>query len=115
MIINTIQARVLGAMRYSMDGGVKGAKITLMSESAPDNENRLGYEVSTISAPYEILDQLHAHAPHMPCNLEIDAEMRVTQGKMTMHAIAVREPSATGRSSNNAPSGNSAAKAEKTN
>lgn len=97
-MINTIQARVLGAMRYSMDGGVKGAKITLMSEAAPDNDNRVGYEVSTMSAPYEILDQLHAHAPHMPCNLEIDAEMRTSQGKMTMHAIAVRKPSGTGQS-----------------
>lgn len=98
-MINTITARVLGAMRYSMDGGVKGAKITLMNEADPNNENRLGHEVMTISAPYEILDQLHAYAPHMPCNLEIDTEIRATQGKMTMHAIAVREPSVTGRAS----------------
>lgn len=95
-MINTIQARVLGAMRYSMDNGTKGAKITLMNEADPNNENRIGYEVMTVSAPYEILDQLHAHAPSMPCNLEIDAEMRVSQGKMTMHAVAVRKPSATG-------------------
>lgn len=95
-MINTIQARVLGAMRYSMDGGIKGAKLTLMNEADPDNENRVGYEVMTISAPYELLDQLRAHAPHMPCNLEIDAEMRTTGGKMTMHAVAVRKPSATG-------------------
>lgn len=101
-MINTIQARVLGAMHYSMDNGVKGAKITLMSESDPNNEDLLGYQVSTISAPYEILDQLHAHAPHMPCNLEIDAEMRTTKGKMTMHAIAVRKPSSTGHSGNTA-------------
>ncbi|GAB2782169.1 hypothetical protein GCM10027040_05280 [Halomonas shantousis] len=91
-MINTITARVIGAMRYSMDNGVKGAKLTLMNEADGSNDNRVGYEVMTISAPYEILDQLRPHAPHMPCNLEIDAEMRVTQGKMTMHAIAVRKP-----------------------
>ncbi|TFH86971.1 hypothetical protein EQG41_08955 [Billgrantia azerbaijanica] len=104
-MINTIHARVLGAMRYAMDNGAKGAKITLMNEADPDNENRLGHEVMTISAPYEILEQLRPHAPHMPCNLEIDAEMRTTQGKMTMHAIAVRKPAASGHSG-------SAAKAE---
>lgn len=97
-MINTIQARVLGAMRYSMDNGVKGAKLTLMNEADADNDNRVGYEVMTISAPYEILDQLRVHAPHMPCSLEIDAEMRTTQGKMTMHALAVRKPNATGHS-----------------
>ncbi len=95
-MINTIQARVLGAMRYSMDGGIKGAKLTLMNEADPDNENRVGYEVMTITAPYDLLDQLRAHAPSMPCNLEIDAEMRTTGGKMTMHAVAVRKPAATG-------------------
>ncbi|APE31547.1 hypothetical protein BOX17_11675 [Halomonas aestuarii] len=97
-MINTIQARVLGAMRYEIDNGTKGAKLTLMNEADPNNENRVGFEVMTISAPYEILDQLRAHAPHMPCNLEIDAEMRTTGGKMTMHALAVRKPSATGHS-----------------
>ncbi|MGM0784627.1 MAG: hypothetical protein ACQEUM_10975 [Pseudomonadota bacterium] len=97
-MINTIQARVLGAMRYAMDNGAKGAKITLMNETDPDNENRLGHEVMTISAPYDLLEQLRPHAAHMPCNLEIDAEMRTTGGKMTMHAIAVRKPSATGHS-----------------
>lgn len=96
-MINTITARVMGAMRYEMDGGIKGAKITLMNEADPNNTNRVGYDFMTISAPYEIFDQLYALAPHMPCNLEIDAEMRTAQGKMTMHAIAVREPSVTGR------------------
>ncbi|UYG07290.1 hypothetical protein [Halomonas sp. M4R1S46] len=91
-MINTIQARVIGAMRYSMDNGVKGAKLTIMNEADASNENRVGYEVATISAPYEILDQIRPHAAHMPCNLEIDAEMRTTGGKITMHAIAVRKP-----------------------
>lgn len=97
-MINTIQARVIGAMRYAMDNGVKGAKITLMNETDASNDNRVGHEVMTISAPYEILDQLRPHAAHLPCNLEIDAEMRVSQGKMTMHAIAVRKPSTSGNS-----------------
>lgn len=92
-MINTIQARVIGAMRYSMDNGVKGAKLTIMNEADPNNDNRVGHEVATISAPYEIFDQIRPHAAHMPCNLEIDAEMRTTGGKITMHAIAVRRPS----------------------
>ncbi|KGE78924.1 hypothetical protein [Halomonas salina] len=95
-MINTIQARVIGAMRYSMDNGVKGAKLTLMNEADAGNDNRVGFEVATISAPYEILDQLRPLADKMPCNLEIDAEMRTSQGKMTMHAIAVRQPTASG-------------------
>ena len=97
-MINTIQARVIGAMRYSMDNGVKGAKLTIMNEADPNNDNRVGHEVATISAPYEILDQIRPHAAHMPCNLEIDAEMRTTGGKITMHAIAVRKPTASGNS-----------------
>ncbi|MDR5865277.1 hypothetical protein [Halomonas koreensis] len=105
-MINTIQARVLGAMRYSMDGGIKGAKLTLMNEADAENENRVGYEVMTITAPYELLDQLQPYAKDMPCNLEIDAEMRTSQGKMTMHAVAVRKPAATGHP------GGSSAKAE---
>ncbi|XKE44513.1 hypothetical protein LG302_14205 [Halomonas organivorans] len=96
-MINTIQARVIGAMRYSMDNGVKGAKLTVMNEADASNENRVGYEVATISAPYEILDQIRPYAANMPCNLEIDAEMRTTGGKITMHAIAVRKPAASGQ------------------
>ncbi|WP_208656009.1 MULTISPECIES: hypothetical protein [Halomonadaceae] len=112
-MINTIQARVIGAMRYSMDGGIKGAKITLMNEADPSNDNRVGHDVMTMSAPYEILDQLRPHAAHLPCNLEIDAEMRVSGGKMTMHAIAVRKPSAiatpTAAATSNASSNSKAA------
>lgn len=95
-MINTIQAHVIGASRYSMDNGVKGAKVTIMQPSATDNENQLGNQVSTMSAPYEILDQLHAYAPHMPCPLELDIEFRSSGGKATMHVLAARKPNATG-------------------
>ncbi|PCF96915.1 hypothetical protein [Vreelandella nigrificans] len=95
-MINTIHAHVIGASRYSMDNGVKGAKITIMQPSATDNENQIGYQVSTMSAPYEILDQLHAHAVHMPCNMELDIEFRSSGGKATLHVLAVRKPNATG-------------------
>lgn len=95
-IINTMQVRVLGAMRYAMDNGAKGAKITVMNDADPNNENRVGHDVMTISGPYEILEQLRPYAAHLPCNLEIDAEMRVSQGKATLHAVAVRKPSAAG-------------------
>lgn len=95
-MINTIQAHVIGASRYSMDNGVKGAKVTIMQPSASDNDNQLGNQVSTMSAPYEILDQLHAFAPHMPCALELDIEFRASGGKATMHVLAARKPNATG-------------------
>lgn len=97
-MINTIQAHVIGASRYSMDNGVKGAKVTIMQPSASDNENQLGNQVSTMSAPYEILDQLHAYAPHMPCALELDIEFRSSGGKATMHVLAARKPNVTGSS-----------------
>lgn len=105
-MINTIQAHVIGASRYSMDNGVKGAKVTIMQPSASDNENQLGNQVSTMSAPYEILEQLYAHAPHMPCALELDIEFRASGGKATMHVLAARKPNATGSPSHQAPSAN---------
>lgn len=102
-MINTITARVIGAMRYKMDNGVTGAKLTIMNEASPDNENRLGHDVATISAPYDLFDQLAPMAAHMPCTVEIDAEMRASGGKITMHAIAVRRPSATGHAAPSQP------------
>lgn len=102
-MINTIQAHVIGASRYSMDNGVKGAKVTIMQPSASDNENQLGNQVSTMSAPYEILDQLHAYAPQMPCALELDIEFRASAGKATMHVLAARKPNATGSPQQPAP------------
>ena len=62
-MINTIQAHVIGASRYSMDNGVKGAKVTIMQPSASDNDNQLGNQVSTMSAPYEILGRPAAKPP----------------------------------------------------
>ncbi|MEA2119786.1 hypothetical protein [Halovibrio sp. HP20-50] len=99
-MINTIQAHVIGASRYSMDNGVKGAKITVMQAASADNDNVLGNQVSVMSAPYEIFDQLHASAPHMPCAMELDIELRTSAasagGKTTIHVIAARKPNATG-------------------
>ncbi|MFI8751772.1 hypothetical protein ACIGG6_17450 [Vreelandella lionensis] len=108
-MINTIQAHVVGASRYKMDGGIQGAKITIMQPSSADNENQLGNQVSVMTAPYDIFDQLHAIAPHMPCALELDIELRTSPasagGKTTLHVIAARKPNATG--SQHAPSANS--------
>jgi len=95
-MINTMQVSVLGAMRYAMDNGAKGAKITVMNDADPNNENRVGHDVMTISGPYDILEQVRPYAAHLPCNLEVDVEMRVSGGKATLHAVAVRKPSATG-------------------
>lgn len=96
-MINTIQAHVIGASRYHIEKeNIKGAKITIMQPSNAESENQIGYQVSTMSAPYEILDSLHAHAAHMPCNMELDIEFRASGGKATMHVLAIRKPNATG-------------------
>ena len=91
-MINTITAHVIGANRYEFEGR-KGGKLGIIEKVDPDNDNQIGFQYATLTAPYELLDQMHAIAPHLPCNLEIDAEIRSSQGKMTMHAIAVRLPS----------------------
>ena len=75
-MINTIQAHVIGASRYKMDNGVQGAKISIMQAASAENENAIGNQVSVMTAPYEIFDQLHAAAPHMPCAMELDIDLR---------------------------------------
>lgn len=99
-MINTIQAHVIGASRYKMDNGVQGAKISIMQAASADNENALGNQVSVMTAPYDIFDQLHAAAPHMPCAMELDIELRTSSaaagGKTVLHVIAARKPNVTG-------------------
>ncbi|MFC0267557.1 hypothetical protein [Kushneria aurantia] len=90
-MINTITARVIGASRYEVEG-TKGAKIIAMNPASPEADNAIGHQVMTIAAPYDMLEQLRQFAPDMPCNLEIDAEMRPSGGKMTFFATAVRRP-----------------------
>ncbi|WP_445619177.1 hypothetical protein ACUN8C_10540 [Kushneria sp. Sum13] len=90
-MINTITARVMGASRYEVEG-TKGAKIIAMNPAPEDSENAIGYQFMSISAPYDMLEKLREYAPDMPCNLEIDAEMRASGGKMTFYAVAVRRP-----------------------
>jgi|TARA_B100000929_G_scaffold280888_1_gene259313 hypothetical protein len=108
-MINTIQAHVIGATRYKMDNGVSGAKIHVMQAASPDNENALGNQVSIMTANFDIFDQLHAAAPHMPCAMELDIELRTSSvaagGKTVLHVLAARRPNATG--SAQAPSANS--------
>lgn len=99
-MINTIQAHVIGASRYKMDNGVQGAKISIMQAASAENENALGNQVSVMTAPYEIFDQLHAAAPHMPCAMELEIELRTSSaaagGKTVLHVLAARRPNATG-------------------
>lgn len=99
-MINTIQAHVIGASRYKMDNGVQGAKISIMQAASAENENAIGNQVSIMTAPYDIFDQLHATAPHMPCAMELDIELRTSAaaagGKTVLHVIAARKPNATG-------------------
>lgn len=89
-MINTIQAHVIGASRYEVEG-IKGAKLIIMNEAAPDNDNLFGFQTSTMSAPFEMVDKIRELNPRLPGNLELDVEIRASQGKVTMHAIAVRE------------------------
>ena len=99
-MINTIQAHVIGASRYKMDNGIQGAKISIMQAASADNENAIGNQVSIMTAPYDIFDQLHAAAPQMPCAMELDIELRTSSaaagGKTVLHVIAARRPNATG-------------------
>ncbi|WP_447554031.1 hypothetical protein [Vreelandella sp. EE22] len=109
-MINTIQAHVIGATRYKMDNGVSGAKIHVMQSASAENENALGNQVSVMTANFDIFDQLHAAAPHMPCAMELDIELRTSSaaagGKTVIHVLGARRPNATG--SQQAPSaGNS--------
>ena len=96
-MINTIQAHVIGASRYEVEG-IKGAKLIIMNEADPTNDNLFGFQTSTMSAPYEMVDRIRELNPRLPGNLELDVEIRASQGKVTMHAIAVREASVSGRS-----------------
>ena len=68
-----------------------------MNEAAPDNDNLFGFQTSTMSAPFEMVDKIRELNPRLPGNLELDVEIRASQGKVTMHTIAVREASVTGR------------------
>ncbi|CAM3680100.1 MULTISPECIES: hypothetical protein [Halomonas] len=106
-MINTIQAHVIGASRYKMDNGVQGAKISIMQAASAENENALGNQVSVMTAPYEIFDQLHAAAPHMPCAMELEIELRTSSaaagGKTVLHVLAARKPNATGSPQQPAP------------
>ncbi|WP_404464032.1 hypothetical protein LG331_15170 [Vreelandella aquamarina] len=108
-MMNTIQAHVIGATRYKMDNGVSGAKIHVMQAASPDNENALGNQVSIMTANFDIFDQLHAAAPHMPCAMELDIELRTSSvaagGKTVLHVLGARKPNATG--SQHAPSASS--------
>ena len=73
-------AQVIGASRYSMDGGIKGAKVQIVQDTSGDNENRLGKEVLTANAPYEIFEKLQQFSDLMPCALDLQVEMTLMAG-----------------------------------
>lgn len=73
-------AQVIGASRYSMDSGIKGAKVQIVQDTSGDNENRLGKEILTASAPYDVFDKLQQYADAMPCALDLKIEMTLMAG-----------------------------------
>lgn len=73
-------AQVIGASRYSMDGGIKGAKVQIVQDTSGDNENRLGKEILTASAPYDVFEKLQQFASAMPCALDLKIEMTLMAG-----------------------------------
>lgn len=91
-VAQTIQAHVIGASRYNLEGGIKGAKIQLIQDAGPDNENRVGMEVMAASAPYELLDKLRTVTEgRWPCPLEVDIKLRLNAGgKAGIEVVDVR-------------------------
>ena len=88
-------AQVIGASRYSMDGGIKGAKVQIVQDASQDNENRLGKEVLTAAAPYDVFEKLEKYAELMPCALDLKIEMTLMAGgKAGFKVIDVNYPEA---------------------
>lgn len=88
-------AQVIGASRYSMDGGIKGAKVQIVQDTSGDNENRLGKEILTASAPYDVFEKLEEYAELMPCALDLKIEMTLMAGgKAGFKVIDVNYPEA---------------------
>ncbi|WP_240613755.1 hypothetical protein [Salinicola acroporae] len=106
-MINTIVARVSGASRYEFDGR-KGGKLSVINEVDADNDNQVGMQCSDMSADFSIVDQIRNAGVELPCNLELDIELRMVragqnkQQTTSMHVIAARRPKGAG----SAPSSN---------
>ncbi|WP_110690674.1 hypothetical protein [Salinicola endophyticus] len=100
-MINTIIARVSGASRYEFDGR-KGGKVSVINEVDADNDNQVGMQCSDMSADFSIVDQIRNAGVELPCNLELDIELRMVragqnkQQTTSMHVIAVRLPKGAG-------------------
>ncbi|MFK7160854.1 hypothetical protein V6U78_07380 [Marinospirillum sp. MEB164] len=73
-------AQVIGASRYSMDGGIKGAKVQVVQDADPDNQNRLGKEIMVLNAPYDVFESLQQYADSLPCPLELEVQMSLMAG-----------------------------------
>ncbi|MCE3026398.1 hypothetical protein [Salinicola sp. DM10] len=103
-MINTIIARVSGASRYEFDGR-KGGKLSVINEVDADNDDQVGMQCSDMSADFSIVEQIRNAGAELPCNLELDIELRMVragqnrQQTTSMHVIAVRRPKGTGHSS----------------
>lgn len=94
--VYSMTAHVIGASRYSMDGGIKGAKVQIVQDAAPDNDNRLGKEILTASAPYDVFEKLQQYSALMPCALDLDVEMTLMAGgKAGFKIVDARMPAAT--------------------
>lgn len=108
----TIKAEVLGLSRYAMDNGIKGANVFIVQDSAGKSENRLGREVMTAKADYEIFEDFRDYEELLPGEFELDMQMRPgAKASLTMYVAAVRPVPAAGKQSagNKAPEAPAAA------
>jgi hypothetical protein len=100
-MINTIVARVSGASRYEFEGR-KGGKVSIIDEVDADNENQIGMQNSDMSADFSVVDQIRNAGVELPCNLELDVELRMVRAGQnraqttSLHVIAARRPKGAG-------------------
>ena len=83
----TMQADVIQATRYDMDGN-KGASISATQQSDGSNANRAGLDIMKMAADYDVVEQLRAH---LPCTCEIVAKPEQGAGqKMSFRVVSVK-------------------------
>lgn len=86
----TMSAQVLGLSRYATDTGFKGCNVFVVQDSAGKSENRLGQEVMTAKADYELFEDFRDYADDMPCNLQLEVQMRPgAKGALVLYILAV--------------------------
>ncbi|SCZ52974.1 hypothetical protein [Thiohalomonas denitrificans] len=85
---NIIKAKVLGARRGKMDGGVKYASIYII-EDVMNEDDKKGALPMKMNCEYGLLD--HLDAEHLPAEMELQVKLDMgAGGKAAMYVQAVR-------------------------